>query len=113
MASYNGTAAVGFPIDDEIRCYWEILFGIFGGAFAATFVGIMSVGFGTVGITAGSLAAAIQSAMYGAFVPAGGWFATLTGIGMTGNMGWVAGAAASSNAAFATWVVAKLGLCKS
>ncbi|MBW0530549.1 hypothetical protein O181_070264 [Austropuccinia psidii MF-1] len=46
----------------------------------------MWLGFGAAGIVAGSLAAAFQSAMYGAFTPAAGVFAVLTSLGMTGTL---------------------------
>lgn len=42
------------------------------------------LGFGPSGVVAGSLAAAWQSYMYGAFTPAGGIFATVTSIAMIG-----------------------------
>jgi len=38
----------------------------------------------------GSLAAALQSFMYGAFTPAGGIFATLTSMAMLGALMWPA-----------------------
>ncbi|CAE6513488.1 unnamed protein product [Rhizoctonia solani] len=41
-------------------------------------------GFGPAGIIGGSLAAWFQSAIYGAFTPAGGVFAVMTSIGMMG-----------------------------
>lgn len=46
-------------------------------------------------MTAGSAAAAIQGAVYGAAVPAGGVFATLTSLGMTGAAGGVLGGLAA------------------
>ena len=45
------------------------------------------LGFGPGGIIAGTIAAGIQSVIYGAAVPAGGWFAGLTSMAMTG--GWL------------------------
>lgn len=50
---------------------------------------------------AGSIAAGIQSTAYGAAVPAGGWFATATGVGMTGaaSVFAVAGAIGAAGAA--------------
>jgi len=45
---------------------------------------LLTLGFGPAGIVVGSLAAAFQSFMYGGFTPAGGIFATLTMVGMTG-----------------------------
>ncbi|CAE6511380.1 unnamed protein product [Rhizoctonia solani] len=45
------------------------------------------LGFGAGGVAAGSLAAAIQSAFYGAAVPAGSLFAILQSIGATGVIG--------------------------
>lgn len=59
-------------------------------AWVATFTVIVafvaSLGFGPVGITAGSAAAVFQAFAYGAFTPAGGIFATLTCLGMTGML---------------------------
>ncbi|CAE6509428.1 unnamed protein product [Rhizoctonia solani] len=42
------------------------------------------LGFGPVGVIGGSLAAWFQSAVYGAFTPAGGLFAVMTSVGMLG-----------------------------
>ncbi|KAK0761331.1 hypothetical protein N5P37_006280 [Trichoderma harzianum] len=57
-------------------------------AWAITFTAICTLiiclGFGPVGIGAGTFAAAFQSYMYGAFTPAGGIFATLTSMAMLG-----------------------------
>ncbi|KAG9091158.1 hypothetical protein FRC06_000684 [Ceratobasidium sp. 370] len=49
-------------------------------------VGVATAGFGPAGIIAGSAAAALQSALYGGLVPAGGWFAGLTSAAMTGTV---------------------------
>ncbi|KAK2786473.1 hypothetical protein FQN53_006629 [Emmonsiellopsis sp. PD_33] len=48
------------------------------GTIAFTFL----KGFGAAGIVGGSLAASFQSLAYGAFTPAGGFFALLTSLGM-------------------------------
>ncbi|KAI8964520.1 hypothetical protein F5Y11DRAFT_345455 [Daldinia sp. FL1419] len=55
-------------------------------AVVFTFVTILGLrfGFGRAGVAAGSMAAAIQSAKYGAFTPASGIFATLTSLAMLG-----------------------------
>jgi len=59
-----------------------------GGAFGAvgSYFGVPAIlsglGFGSIGVTGGSIAAGIQSSL-GA-VTAGSWFATLTSAGMTG-----------------------------
>ncbi|KAH8895502.1 hypothetical protein GQ53DRAFT_820330 [Thozetella sp. PMI_491] len=57
-------------------------------AYAVTFTVVctvfLCVGFGPVGIGAGTFAAAFQSYMYGGFTPAGGIFATLTSMAMLG-----------------------------
>ena len=54
------------------------------GAIVATLsLAPIIVGFGTVGITAGSTAAAIQSGI--GCVQAGSWFATMTSLGMQGT----------------------------
>ena len=59
-----------------------------GGAFGAlcSFFGVPAilsgVGFGSIGVTAGSIAAGIQSSL--GLVTAGSWFATLTSAGMAG-----------------------------
>ncbi|KAH8123683.1 hypothetical protein ACSS6W_007295 [Trichoderma asperelloides] len=59
-------------------------------AWAITFTAvctlILCLGFGPTGIGAGTIAAAFQSYMYGAFTPAGGIFATLTSMAMLGKM---------------------------
>ncbi|EHK50402.1 uncharacterized protein TrAtP1_007488 [Trichoderma atroviride] len=59
-------------------------------AWAVTFTAvctlILCLGFGPAGIGAGTMAAAFQSFMYGAFTPAGGIFATLTSMAMLGTM---------------------------
>ncbi|KAL7900350.1 hypothetical protein HDV63DRAFT_370920 [Trichoderma sp. SZMC 28014] len=59
-------------------------------AWAITFTAvctlILCLGFGPAGIGAGTIAAAFQSYMYGAFTPAGGIFATLTSMAMLGTM---------------------------
>ncbi|KAJ6783753.1 hypothetical protein PWT90_03393 [Aphanocladium album] len=47
---------------------------------------ILALGFGPVGIGAGTLATVFQSYMYGAFTPAGGIFATLTSMAMLGSL---------------------------
>ncbi|KAK3353702.1 hypothetical protein B0T25DRAFT_568891 [Lasiosphaeria hispida] len=46
----------------------------------------LGLGFGPIGIIGGSLAAALQSYMYGGFTPAGGIFATLTSMAMLGAL---------------------------
>ena len=54
----------------------------------------------------GTLAAAFQSYMYGAFTPAGGVFATLTSMAMVGTMQpiiFVAAACLSTVAAVVVW----------
>ncbi|KAL2042380.1 hypothetical protein N7G274_004870 [Stereocaulon virgatum] len=59
-------------------------------AWAITFTVVLllssAVGFGPMGIGAGTLAAAFQGCAYGGFTPAGGIFATLTSMGM---LGWL------------------------
>ena len=60
-----------------------------GGAIAAAGLVPIALGFGTVGIMAGSVAAAIQSSI-GA-VTAGSTFATMTSLGMTGVFSTLAG----------------------
>ncbi|KAK0631290.1 hypothetical protein B0T14DRAFT_501439 [Immersiella caudata] len=54
--------------------------------FTIVVIIILGLGFGPVGIVAGSLAAIFQSVMYGGFTPAGGVFATLTSMGMLGML---------------------------
>ncbi|KAH7361544.1 hypothetical protein B0T11DRAFT_338567 [Plectosphaerella cucumerina] len=82
---------------------YELIIAIFGTTYAATFLGLVALGFGPLGVAGGSVAAFIQSAVYGAAVPAGGWFATMTGLGMTGGLHMVAGTAASALAGLAAW----------
>lgn len=55
-----------------------------GAAFVAAPLIVSAVGFGTAGVTGGSTAAAIQSAVYGGSVTAGSIFAGLQSIGATG-----------------------------
>lgn len=55
-------------------------------SFSVVFVFLMLLGFGPLGVGAGSLAAAFQSVVYGGFVPAGGLFASLTSMGMLGTL---------------------------
>ncbi|UNI18287.1 hypothetical protein JDV02_004564 [Purpureocillium takamizusanense] len=59
-------------------------------AWAITFTAVcallLCLGFGPIGIVAGTLAAAFQSYMYGGFTPAGGIFATLTSMAMLGTL---------------------------
>ncbi|KAK7732235.1 hypothetical protein SLS53_008524 [Cytospora paraplurivora] len=50
------------------------------------------LGFGSLGIRAGSTAAWLQSVLFGGSVPAGGWFARATGWGMKGAGSLVVGA---------------------
>ncbi|KDN44592.1 hypothetical protein RSAG8_05357, partial [Rhizoctonia solani AG-8 WAC10335] len=52
----------------------------------AVFVAPPLLGFTTAGVAAGSIAAGIQSAVYGAAIPAGGWFATMQSIGATATL---------------------------
>ncbi|CAE6335854.1 unnamed protein product [Rhizoctonia solani] len=44
----------------------------------------LASGFGSKGVIAGSIAAWFQSVVYGAFTPAGGFFAIMTSVGMLG-----------------------------
>ncbi|KAI8947001.1 hypothetical protein F4801DRAFT_592959 [Xylaria longipes] len=69
---------------------------------------IMYLGFGPVGVGAGTLAAVFQSAMYGGFTPAGGIFATLTSMAM---LGILMPAAAISAALLATMVARMVWAC--
>ncbi|KZL70504.1 hypothetical protein CT0861_09590 [Colletotrichum tofieldiae] len=63
-------------------------------AFTIACILILGLGFGPVGVGAGTLAAAFQSFMYGGFTPAGGVFATLTSMAMLGTMmPWAVGIA--------------------
>ncbi|KAK3046449.1 hypothetical protein LTR09_012088 [Extremus antarcticus] len=59
-------------------------------AWAVTFtiimITVLSLGFGPIGVVAGSTAAAFQAWMYGGFTPGAGIFATLTSLGMLGLM---------------------------
>ncbi|KAG8774457.1 hypothetical protein FRC12_001968 [Ceratobasidium sp. 428] len=47
---------------------------------------VVTAGFGPAGIIAGSAAAGLQAALYGAAVPASGVFAGLTSAAMTGTL---------------------------
>ncbi|CAE6534767.1 unnamed protein product [Rhizoctonia solani] len=55
------------------------------------------LGFTASGVAAGSLAATIQSVVYGAAIPAGGWFATMQSVGATATIipALIAGAGAT------------------
>ncbi|OTA02512.1 hypothetical protein A9Z42_0029110 [Trichoderma parareesei] len=69
---------------------------------------ILCLGFGPIGIGAGTLAAAFQSWMYGAFTPAGGIFATLTSMAMLGTLMPAASllaAVVATGAAIVVWVL--------
>lgn len=55
----------------------------FGGIFAVP-AAIAALGFGSVGIGAGSIAAGVQSMLYGGLIPAGSIFAVLQSVGATG-----------------------------
>ncbi|KAG8774456.1 hypothetical protein FRC12_001967 [Ceratobasidium sp. 428] len=62
--------------------------------FLLVIIGVTTFGLGPAGVVAGSAAAATQSAVFGAFVPAGSWFAVMTSIGMTGMLPLIAAGAA-------------------
>ncbi|KAG9081236.1 hypothetical protein FS749_007811 [Ceratobasidium sp. UAMH 11750] len=66
----------------------RLLIGLGVGATILVLVplGVATMGFGPAGIIGGSVAAGLQSALYGGFVPAGGAFATLTSVAMTGSV---------------------------
>ena len=53
-----------------------------------------AVGFCATGVKAGSIAAGVQAAFYGAVVPAGSTFATMQSLGATGALAGTLGAAA-------------------
>ncbi|CAE6531850.1 unnamed protein product [Rhizoctonia solani] len=74
------------------------------GVGAAVFVAPPLLGFTTAGIAAGSIAAGIQSVVYGAAIPAGGWFATMQSIGATATVvpALMAGGGAAMGAMFGT-----------
>ncbi|KAG8779011.1 hypothetical protein FRC12_024694 [Ceratobasidium sp. 428] len=69
-----------FLLQPHIRNLLIIWFIVF---WVVLFIPLI-LGFGPAGILAGSLAAWFQSAVYGAFTPAGGVFAILTSVGMMG-----------------------------
>ncbi|KAG8697609.1 hypothetical protein FRC08_006418 [Ceratobasidium sp. 394] len=69
-----------FLIQPHVRNLLIVWFIVF---WVVLFVPLI-LGFGPAGVLAGSLAAWFQSAVYGAFTPAGGIFAILTSIGMMG-----------------------------
>ncbi|KAI1747767.1 hypothetical protein F4782DRAFT_535042 [Xylaria castorea] len=79
-------------------------------AWAVTFTAVCSLilclGFGPIGVGAGTLAAVFQSAMYGGFTPAGGIFATLTSMAMLGTimpMAAILAALLATMVAFIVW----------
>ncbi|KAL1970740.1 hypothetical protein VTN77DRAFT_2574 [Rasamsonia byssochlamydoides] len=121
---FNPYAGVGGnDLGTWIRLYWaevmewleqpQDIFAIIL-AWAITFTVIMililSLGFGSAGIIAGSLAAAFQSFMYGGFTPAGGIFATLTSMAMLGTLMWPADILAAVLATGAAAIVWALGV---
>jgi hypothetical protein len=89
--------------------------------FLFILLGMFTFGFGPAGIIAGSplfsafgaipdyhvsigsAAAGIQSAVFGAAVPAGSWFAVMTSLGMTGGFIWIAAALSRVIMAFLVW----------
>ncbi|PTB66819.1 hypothetical protein BBK36DRAFT_1198516 [Trichoderma citrinoviride] len=81
-------------------------------AWAVTFTAvctlILCLGFGPIGIGAGTLAAAFQSWAYGALTPAGGIFATLTSMAMLGTYmpaASILAAVVATGAAIVVWVL--------
>ncbi|KAH6670294.1 hypothetical protein F5X68DRAFT_265045 [Plectosphaerella plurivora] len=76
--------------------------GTFGLSYASSIALLNSLGFGSIGVAGGSLAAFLQSTIFGAAVPAGSWFATMTSLGMTGGFSLVA----LGNAGIAAAVIA-------
>ncbi len=76
------------PIHKLTYCPTAIFYIII--AWAVTFtiimITVLSLGFGPIGVVAGSTAAAFQAWMYGGFTPGAGIFATLTSLGMLGLM---------------------------
>lgn len=81
-----------------------------GVSFTTVFLLVAGFGFTTVGIGAGTLAAAFQSAFYGALTPAGGLFATLQSMGMLGTLLPVEAGVASVSAAVVSAIVWALGV---
>ncbi|KAL6886287.1 hypothetical protein HDV57DRAFT_490104 [Trichoderma longibrachiatum] len=79
-------------------------------SFTAVCTLILCLGFGPIGIGAGTLAAAFQSWMYGAFTPAGGIFATLTSMAMLGTLMPAASILAAAVATGVAVVVWELGV---
>jgi len=69
-----------FLVQPHIRDLLIVWFVVF---WIALFIPLL-LGFGPAGVLAGSAAAWFQSAIYGAFTPAGGLFAVLTSVGMMG-----------------------------
>ena len=67
--------------------------------------GLSAIGFGSLGVSAGSVAAWLQSTLFAGSVPAGGWFATMTSWGMT-----AAGAALGLGAAGAAVFIYAVGV---
>ena len=68
-------------------------------------------GFGAAGPGAGTIAAAVQSLLYGAAVPAGSLFATLQSIGMTGFTKAIVAAGLTSGAMTLTFDGIRPWLC--
>lgn len=74
------------------------------GAPALAKTALAGLGFTKIGITAGSLAATVQSLAYGGFVPAGGAFAVLQSCAMAFPVIKVSAIAVGS---YACWLVGK------
>ncbi|PFX17698.1 interferon alpha-inducible protein 27-like protein 1 [Stylophora pistillata] len=96
-------------------CWGEyVTAGVIGGVaamIAAPFL-LPAAGFTTAGVAAGSVAAGIQSAVYGGTVTAGSVFATLQSAGAAGLGVTTSAAVGSFGAGLATYVKNKLAPCE-
>ncbi|KAM0263541.1 hypothetical protein ACHAQJ_001160 [Trichoderma viride] len=82
----NGLHSLPNLLDSVLEWLAQPLIMAWAVTFTAVCTLILCLGFGPAGIGAGTIAAAFQSYMYGAFTPAGGIFATLTSMAMLGTM---------------------------
>jgi len=70
----------------------------------APFVVLPALGFGATGVAGGSIAAGLQSAVYGGFVAGGGVFATLQSAGVAGVAITTKIGLGTAGAAAGTWI---------
>ncbi|XP_020620840.1 interferon alpha-inducible protein 27-like protein 2A [Orbicella faveolata] len=97
----------------DISCWKEHAAAIVGGTLlvAAAPVVLTAAGFTTGGVAAGSIAAGIQSTVYGGAVGSTSLFAVLQSAGAAGLGASAKSALFAGGAAMATWIQNKLAPC--